>query len=104
MSRIYEAIKRAEESRSKSEWVSGSSLGVMEMPDRRRSPRWEPGMKTALDPTSSEAAEEFETSSPLTLDSAVSDRIFLLPPLPEFAAETDPFPRPDEGLMDDTAL
>ncbi len=34
MSRIYEAIRHAEESRSKSKMASGDGLGVMEMPDR----------------------------------------------------------------------
>ena len=34
MSRIYEAIRHAEESRSKSKLTSGDGLGLMEMPDQ----------------------------------------------------------------------
>jgi hypothetical protein len=35
MSRIYEAIRRAEESRSKSKITSGDGLGVMELPEQK---------------------------------------------------------------------
>jgi hypothetical protein len=39
MSRIYEALKQAQEQRSKSGSASGDGLGVMEMLERRGSPR-----------------------------------------------------------------
>lgn len=44
MSRIYEAIRQAEESRAKRELASGDGIGVMEMPDRRHNRRWELGI------------------------------------------------------------
>jgi hypothetical protein len=41
MSRIYEALKNAQEQKSKNELASGNCLGVMEMLERRGSPRTE---------------------------------------------------------------
>ena len=41
MSRIYEALKNAQEQRAKSGVAAGDGLGVMEMPERRGSPRSE---------------------------------------------------------------
>jgi hypothetical protein len=41
MSRIYEALKNAQEQRSKSGLAAGDGLGVMEMPERRVSSRSE---------------------------------------------------------------
>lgn len=41
MSRIYEALKNAQEMRSKSELSAGDNLRVMEMPERSSSPRSE---------------------------------------------------------------
>jgi hypothetical protein len=41
MSRIYEALKNAQEQRSKSGLSAGDGLGVMEMPERRGSSRSE---------------------------------------------------------------
>jgi hypothetical protein len=41
MSRIYEALRNAQTARSKSELPAADSLGVMDMPERRASPRVE---------------------------------------------------------------
>ena len=43
MSRIYEAIKLAQESRLKNAAAVEDGLGIMEMPDRRSGPRWNLG-------------------------------------------------------------
>ena len=43
MSRIYEALKLAQESRLKNAAAVGDGLGMMEMPDRRSGPRWDLG-------------------------------------------------------------
>ena len=41
MSRIYDALKNAQERRSKNGLGAGDTLGVMEMPERRSGPRYE---------------------------------------------------------------
>jgi hypothetical protein len=41
MSRIYEALKSAQESRTKNVPIGSDSLGIMELADRRESPRQE---------------------------------------------------------------
>jgi hypothetical protein len=41
MSQFYEALKIVEAARSESGAANGDSLGVMEMPEQRRSQRWE---------------------------------------------------------------
>jgi len=44
MSRIYEALKQAQDLRLKNSAAGGDCLGIMEMPDRRSDPRWDPGI------------------------------------------------------------
>jgi len=43
MSRIYEALKQAQDLRLKNAAPVGDGLGIMEMPDRRSGPRWDLG-------------------------------------------------------------
>jgi general secretion pathway protein A len=100
MSRIYEAIKKAEESRSKTGWESGGGLSLMELPERRRNPRWEPEVKTAPDCGPSEAPVEFDASALVTINPAGPDEIFLVPTLAEDAAEVDVSMPVDENLME----
>ena len=104
MSRIYEAIKKAEQSRSKTDWESGGGLGLMELPERRRSPRWEPEVKTAHDCASSEVPVEFEASALVTINPAAPDEIFLVPTFAEGAAEADASLPADESIMERDTL
>ena len=85
MSRIYDAIKKAEESRSKGAWESGGGLGVMELLDRRRDPAREPGVKPALHRTSGELPVELEPSTMGTLNPAAPGGLFLVAHRPEIA-------------------
>jgi type II secretory pathway predicted ATPase ExeA len=87
MSRIYEAIRKAQEARSNNERASGGDLAVMELPDRRSGPRSD---FPILHRTSGEAPVEFAASAAVNLDPAVMDDTFLAPPRPEFAEEVDP--------------
>lgn len=104
MSRIYEAIKKAEESRSKTDWESGGGLSLMELPERRRNPRWEPEVKTAPDCAPSEAPVEFEASALVTINPAGPDEIFLVPTFVEGAAEADASLPVDESIMERDTL
>ena len=104
MSRIYEAIKKAEESRSKTDWESGGGLSLMELPERRRNPRWEPEVKTAPDCAPSEAPVEFEASAVVTINPAGPDEIFLVPTFVEGAAEADASLPVDESIMERDTL
>jgi type II secretory pathway predicted ATPase ExeA len=100
MSRIYEAIKKAEESRSKTGWESGGGLSLMELPERRLRPRWEPEVKTAPDCAPSESQVEFDASALVTINPAGPDEIFLVPTFAECPAEAEASLPADESLME----
>jgi type II secretory pathway predicted ATPase ExeA len=101
MSRIFEAIRKAEESRSSSARASGGGLGVMDLPDGRGGRLWE---FPARDRTSSEAPAEFESCSIAALVSAATDDIYLVPPPPEFAEQTDPSVAWHENITEGSAF
>lgn len=96
MSRIYEAIRKAQESRINKECAPGGDLAVLELPDRWERPR--PEFPAALH-TSSEAPAAIETSSGATLDPAVMDGLLLLPSSPNFGEMTEPSQSSGKGIM-----
>jgi len=100
MSRIYEAIRRAQESRLNRESASEAGIGILDLPDRASGQPWE---FPVLDRLSSEAPVDFAATSTMTLDSAVEDNILIAPSLPKYAPEIDPCPPSDEGIIDANA-
>src|ERR1017187_1573258 len=104
MSQLYEAIKRAEEVRSTSEWATAGSLGAMEMPERRHVRRWDLGTKHTSHGTSNEAPVEIATCVTATLDTLVPSEIFLMHPIPECVAEMDISVPSAESMMDGDVL
>lgn len=96
MSRIYEAIRKAQESRLNKECAPGGDLAVLELPDRRERPRPEfpPALRTSSDPQVA-----FENPSASTLDPAVMDDIFLVPSLPGVGEKTEPSLSSGMGIM-----
>ncbi len=87
MSRIYEAIRKAQESRINKVCASGEDLAALELPDRWEPPR--PEFLAALH-ASSEAPVAIETSSGATLGPAVMDGLFLVPSSPNADEKTEP--------------
>ena len=96
MSRIYEAIRKAQEARLNKDSAPGGDLAVMELPDRRHSPR--PELAATLR-TSSEAPVALAASPAVTLNTAVMDDIFLVPSLPGVDSHEEPSPLPDSGIL-----
>ena len=96
MSRIYEAIRKVQESRLNKACAPIGELAVMEMADRTERPRPE---SPATLRTPSEAQVAIETPSPATLDPVVKGDLFLVPSLPNVDENTESSLSSAKGIM-----